>query len=336
MRREYVMGFTAAAVVAVAILGVVAVPGTTAEASLTQSDGQLTLRETPITPGAVSGDTATLTVTNWLEHTGGPVENVTILVRAVDQETGLIDTRTRASVGTVDSPGDHPVETTLTVNRSGDYRIETLVFENGTRVASGRSHVSGLDGLTPDYAESGLRFHQFGGSLPTIAYSVESVDDRTVRVNATAFLTNAGDDPAGDLQLLVRARQTHSNIVADRATIPVEDVRPGRTANPRVTLRMPDNYTYRLDAVLTRDDVIVDTESAVADLNPTREVSEDTDTESVDVDADAFANDSAADPSADDETVEETADGAGPGFGVVAAILAVLGAALAVARRTDD
>ena len=339
MQREHLLGGVAVLVVLAAGLSLIAVPGVLAEQSEPEPPGDLTLRETPITPANVTGDTATLTVTNWLAHRGGAMENVSLLVRTVDRDTGLITTRTRKFVGTIEKEGDVPVRANVTVERSGSYNIETLVFVDDQRVAVARSGVSGVAALKPDIAKSGLAFHRFEGrNLPTITYRIESAENGQVTMNARAFLTNGGSDTAGDLQVLIRARQSDSNIVADRAVVPVSDVRAGRTATPDVSLSVPDNYTYVLDAVLTRDDVIVDTESAVADLNPTREVEENTSTETVDIDAESFEQDTTAE--AMDRTEEDdrytTAAGEGPGFGPLVAVLAVASSALLLRRRTND
>jgi PGF-CTERM protein len=342
VRREYVLAGAAVAVVAAAVGAFLVLPGVGAEPADTgtEREGHLELREAPIAPANATGDEVTLEVTNWLAHTGAPVENVSLLVRVTDTDSGLIATRTRTDVGTVDADGDYPVVTNVTVDRTGGYDIETLVFADDERVARGTASVDGLSAIRPDVPGSGLNFHRFGSAgLPTITYSIESAAAGDVRMNATAFLTNQGSRPAEDLELLIRARQSDSNIVADRAVVPVSDVRPGRTAQPGVSLTVPDNYTYRLDAVLTRDDVIVDARSAVADLDPVRNVSVNRSTESVDLDADDF--DEEDDASVDDAgdrpettaTGYDTDGGNGPGFGAALALVAVLGTATLLARR---
>lgn len=336
VQREYLLGGVAAALVVASLGAVLVAPGVIADpAEDPAPPGDLTLRETPITPANVTGDSVTLTVTNWLAHRGGPMENVTLLVRTVDGDTGLITDRARESIGTVDSRGDVPVRTNVTVERAGGYDIETLVFANGTRVEYGTSSVSGVSALEPDVAQSSLQFHHFEGtSLPTIAYHIDTAGDGEVTMDTRTYLTNGGSTPAGDLQVIFRARQADSNIVADRAVVPVSDVRPGRTATPSAALTVPDNYTYKLDAVLLRDDVIVDTASAVGDLNPTREVDNDTSTETVNVDAESFAQETEAQREEGPRTDRPTASGDGPGFGPVVALAGLLAGLAILARRT--
>jgi hypothetical protein len=153
-------------------------------------------------------------------------------------------------------------------------------------------------------------------------------------VSVTAYLTNGGDEPAGDLELQLIARQADSNIVADSARVGVGEVRPGRSATPSTELVVPDNYTYYLDAVLWKDGVIVGSTRAVADLNPRRQAGQNT-TE-VDLDSGEFGADT-DEPRAEDTPREEAeataAEATGqPGFGVgVAAVAGV--AAVLLTRR---
>lgn len=49
----------------------------------------------------MSGQTATLTVDTHVSHRGEPAENVSVLLRATDLETGLVATTRTVDVGTV-------------------------------------------------------------------------------------------------------------------------------------------------------------------------------------------------------------------------------------------
>lgn len=334
MKREHILVGSALAVLVVAGLAAGLAPGAFATPDEPVREDRLSLREAPITPTNVTEDSATLAVTNWLSHGGGPSENVSVLVRAVDTETGMVETTTRTRVGTIDRGGDRAVPTRITVERSGGYRIQSLVFVDGERVASGTSKVSGVQALRPESARTGLRFHDFEGSLPTISFRIGTIADGTATLETRAYLTNGGDAVAEDLELIVRARQSDSNIVADRAVVTVSDVRSGRTTTPKVRLDVPDNYSYELDAILTRDDVIVDTESAVANLDPTDPVETNETADTEEFDAKPFG-DSGTDPDGR-RTTERGGDsgtGAGPGFGVAVALIAVVGAALLFGRR---
>ena len=341
VQREYALVGAAVAILVVTALLALVAPGALAEADddpEPEPEGEVRLSEIRLTPQNVSEDSVTMTVTNWLSHEGGSSENVTLLVRAIDTDTGLVETRGRRMVGELAGDRDDPFDTNVTVERSGGYRFETLVFVDGERREIESTEISGIEGLEPASSRAGLRFHEFGPLFPTVTYDVVAAGDGRVTVNATAFLTNRGDRPAEDLQLLVRARQSDSNVVADRATVTVEDVRPGRTSTPTVRLSIPDNYSYQLDAILTRDDVIVDTTAAAANLNPTETVEVNRTTRSIDLNVDDFVGPSGSDGAGGDgrepeATMTETGGGNGPGFGLVAAFVAVLASTLLLRRR---
>ncbi len=161
-----------------------------------------------------------------------------------------------------------------------------------------------------------------------IAYEIRSTGDGT----ATTYLTNRGDESAGGLELVVTARQVESDVVADRATVTVGDVQPGRTTTPSVELTVPAEYNYYLDALLLRDGVIVGTATSSATLDPSRPVPENRTVDEVSFSAGEFSRETP-----DERNPERTpmaTESSGPGMGVAAALLALVSAGL-LRRRWD-
>ncbi|RQG96552.1 DUF7490 domain-containing protein [Natrarchaeobius chitinivorans] len=352
MNREYALA-VAALVVVVAALTTLALSGAIADPADPDADAsvhsQATLQEVTIAADEVSGESATLAVDTYLYARGGPVENVTVVHRATNTDTGLLEDTTEREVGTLEAEIETTVSETIDVPRDGSHEIETLVYVDGTRTESRTHRVSGVDSLTPAYADTGLEFHRFGGdyggafaTVPAIEYSIESTsaDDATLEV--TSYLTNTGDETADSLELEVKARQADSNIVADSETVPISDVESGETATPTATLEVTDEYSYYLDAVLWLDGTIVATERGVADLRPESVVANETDTESYldtgDFETDdgfeaAEADSDRPEPVDDDLDTEDEYDST-PGFGVVGATVgAAVVLALAAIRR---
>jgi PGF-CTERM protein len=270
-----------------------------------------------------------------LEHFGGDAENVTVLVRATDADTGLVTTTVRKDLGTVSGRREVPVTANLSVPREGGYRIDTIVYEDGRRVRTGETTVRGVGTLQPDYAASTIDFERFDGApagFPAVEYSVQSVEGNRTTLNVSAYLTNTGDEPAGDVRLVVVARQADSNIVADRASTRVGSVRPGRTVTPSLELDVPSQYNYYLDAVLWRDGVIVSTARAPASLDPTETVPVNTTTRETGLRVGDFAEEGEEERDRPQATGEPTTVGDGPGFGIATAAVALLGGTL-LARR---
>jgi PGF-CTERM protein len=348
MRPETILG-GGAVVVVVALLALgAAAPGAIASADDDEPDppGQLSVREVSISPGAVSGATATLSVDARVAHRGGDSENVSVEFRALDAESGLVETTRTVRVGNVTRTGERRVIANLSVERSGGYRVETVLYRDGERVDLGARSVSGVGTLDPAYEDVGVAFHDFEderAAFPSVEYSVERTDGNRVTLDVSAYVTNAGDTAASDLEMVVVARQTGSSIVADRATIEVPEVRPGRTLTPGVELTVPDGYGYYLDAMIERDDVIVSTARAGADLSPGENGSVEVDRseESDGLQVGEFVDDSGGNPDAGtggsgprETTV--ASGGGGPGFGPVVAVVAALAIAVIARRKTDD
>lgn len=341
MNRETMLAGGIAVVVAVSLLSAAVVPGAIAE---TDSDpvriGHLRIQEVSIAPGPVSGGTATLTVDTRLSHRGGRSENVTVHVRAVHLESGLVETTKQKAVDPISGDREVSVVQNLSVERSGGYRVETIVYRDGERIAQGSKEVRGVGTLTPEYARTSVRFHWQGGDgFPPIEYTVQDVANNRTTLDVSTFLTNEGDAASEELRVVFTARQADSNIVADRASVSVGTIQPGRTATPSTELTVPDGYNYYLDAVLWKDGVIVGTARSVANLNPTETLEANETVREVGIEVSDFESeggDGGKEPQRyeTEEAAADGADGGTPGFTTGLAVVALVGALLLARRRS--
>lgn len=337
MNRDAALAGAAVGVALLALLAVVTVPGVLADPAA----------DDPVRPGPVDvtemnigydesdvrGETVTLGVETRVRHRGNPTPNVTLLVRAVDAESGLVETTRTVDVGTLDDDGERAVQTNLTVERAGGYHVEAVLFRDDVRVDETAKTVRGLEALTPPYARTTVSFSD-RAALPPLSVSVDDAAENRTTLNLVASLTNAGDSAAGDLSVTFVLRQADSNVVAARTTGDVGAIRPGRTATTTATATVPSGYNYYLDAVLTRDGVVVDTARTAVNLDPTRRISVNETEEDVEFRVEDFESDDDADR-VERETETEMAGTATsqPGFGVAAAAVALLAAALLARRR---
>ncbi|WP_224268269.1 DUF7490 domain-containing protein [Haloprofundus salinisoli] len=337
MNRETTFAAAATVVAVVSLVAAAVVPGALADPT---DDGPLRpgpvqVEEVPIAPGAATGETATLAVEARLEHRGNPTDNVTVLFRAIDSESNLVETSHTADVGTLTGDRETPVRANLTVAREGGYEIETIVFRDGERVDRATRRVSGLEALTPAYADSNVGFAE-STALQPVSVSVGSADGDRVSLDLSAALTNGGDAPTSDLEATFVVRQAESNVVADRVTVPVGEIRAGRTSTVDASVTVPGEYNYYVDAILWRDDVHVDSARSVANLDPTERISANVTEREVEFEVEDFESGGA-------ETTAATEDGGAyrgtqsdtPGFGVVVAVVALLAAALLARRRSE-
>jgi PGF-CTERM protein len=334
MNRETALTAGAVGVVAVALLVAGVVPGVLADPTDRGPlpPGRVDIADgLAIQPNEVSGETTTLRVETRLSHRGNTAENVTVRFRAIDAESGFVETTETVELGNLTEDGEIPVRADLTVEREGGYRIETTVFRDSERVDSGRTTVSGLDALTPAYARTSVGFTD-SDVLPPVAVSVADAGDERTTLRLGASLTNRGDEPSEDLRVTVVLRQAESNLVAGRTTVDVGTIRPGRTATVDAEVAVPSEYNYYVDAVLWKDDVMVDTARTAANLDPQRRISVDETTEDVELRVEDFEDDSGR-PQPTDEP-QATSETSSPGLGVAVAVVALLVSALVARRRS--
>ncbi|WP_436345128.1 DUF7490 domain-containing protein [Natronorubrum sp. FCH18a] len=352
MNRESVLAIAALVVVigalsTLALAGAVSDPDDSEAAADVETEGDVSLAEITISTEEVTGGTATLAVDTHLAHRGDPVENVTVVHRVTDTNSGLVENTTEREVETLGEESDAEAETVVTdsvaVPRESSYEIETLIYRDGARTESTSHSIQGVDALTPAYADTDVEFHRFGGSgsladVPAIEYAIESSTDDRASLEVASYLTNTGDDPEPDLELEVKARQAGSEIVADSATVDLSTVDAGETASPTVELEVAQEYDYYLDAVLWRDGTIVETDRAVANLGPgSLSVDEADGEDGLEVSdftgGSGLSSDAAADAdeSTHDRNDDRDEDGT-PGFGGAVAAAALL-ATIALARR---
>ncbi len=348
MNREYVLAIAALVVVVgalstLALTGAVSDPDDSETATDVETDGDVSLAEITISSEDVTGGTATIAVDSHLEHRGDPVDNVTVVHRVTDTNSGLVENTTEREVDVLGEGSSDRSETVVTdsvaVPRESSYEIETFVYRDGARLESASHSIEGVDALTPAYADTDVEFHRFGGGsfadVPAIEYAIESTTDDRATLEVASYLTNTGDDAEDDLELEVKARQSGSEVVADSATVDLSTVDPGETASPTVDLEVPTEYDYYLDAVLWRDGTIVETDRAVANLGEGSLSVDETDGEGG-LEVSDFTGGSgvgADDADAADDDHDDDRDGDGtPGFGAAIAVAALL-ATIALARR---
>jgi PGF-CTERM protein len=327
MNRERSLVAAATGLVAVALLAAAALPGVLADPGDEgpTRPGPVDVAEVAISPGDVGGRTATLQVEARLRHDGPPAENVTVRFRAIDAESGLVETTRTVAVGTVADEGEVPVRAALTVRREGGYRIETVVFRDGRRLETGVRELRNLEALTPEYARSDVAFTR-SEVLPPVSFGVvEAGEDRTT-LRLAASLTNSGDDPSEDLRVEFVLRQADSNIVAAEQSTTVGTIRPGRTAEATTEVSVPSEYNYYVDVVLWKDDVMVDSARSAANLDPTETLRVNETRREVELEVGDFESSRDRGPEATPAPAG-TASSA-PGFGVGVAVVALLGAAL--------
>jgi len=296
------------------------------------------IEELTIAAGAVGGEQATIRATPYVTQRGGDATNVTVVLRAVDQDTGFVAATDRLDYGTLAGGVEAARNGSLTVDRQGDYDVEAILYVNGTRVERGAREVSGVGSLTPAYRDTPVQFQEFDAGLPVIEYRIRDVEDGRSTLAVSTYLTNTGASATEGLELVLTARQNGSNVVADRTTVDVDAIGSGKTATPTGELEVPDDYNYYLDAVLWRDGTVVATARSTANLAPGTGLTVDENRSrggefrAGDFEREEAAGGEDASTEAADRATTVSSSGQ-PGFGVPVALLAAALVAVAIAAR---
>lgn len=328
MRTEALLAGIAVVAVVVTVSLAVFIPGFIADPGPDEPPARLDVAETTLSTGEVTAQTATFEVTAFVRHRGGAAENVSLVVRATDEQSGLLADTTRRDVGTVDGDGEREIPVSVTVPREGSYVVQTILYVDGERVDTARTTVSGVEALTPPHVDSAIEFHDFF-ERPSVEYAIESVEDDRATLSVRSYLTNTGDEAESGLRLELTARQADSNVIAARQETTVGTIAAGRTTPTEVTLELPDGYNYYLDATLWRDDVVIDSTRSAANLDPQETIDVDETRESVQFEAGDFETEREFDRPQEepDRDPEEQS-----GFGFAAAAVGLV-IALVAARR---
>ncbi|WP_435068458.1 DUF7490 domain-containing protein [Haloplanus sp. C73] len=336
MRRETTLAVGAAGVALLAVVAAVVVPGALADPSEDRPvrPGPVDIAGMDISAGDVTGDTVTLQVETQLAHRGPPTRNVTLRVQAIDAESGLVETTRTVDVGNLTEERETAVPTNLTVEREGGYQVRAVVYRDGQRVDSGMRELQGLEALQPPYAQSDVQFAE-ASALPPVSFSIAETQANRTTLDLQMALTNTGDEQPEDLRVTVTLRQADSNIVANRASVPVGSIRPGRTETVSTQLTVPGNYNYYIDIVLWKDGVVIDSARGAANLDPTETIRVNETRRDVELRVSDFDRDG-GDGGAPVRDTEQATAGGGPGFGVGVAVAALLAVALLARRYTNE
>lgn len=330
MHRERLLVAATVTLLAASAVTAVAVPGVIADRDPDDiRPGRADIQEVTIGVGDVSAGTVTLSVTTYLAHRDGESENLSLRVRAVGVDSGMVKTTREVAVDPISGDREVPVVVDLPVARDGGYRIETVLYDDENRVGAVATAVRGVGTVQ---AGGHVEFHRFGADLPPVQYSVAETAPNRTTLAVSTYLTNRGAEPSGPVSVELVVRQAESNIVAARSTVSVDGVAAGATVTPNASVTVPAGYNYYLDAILRKDGVIVDTARSAANLDPQERIEADTTVRDVGLRVEEFERTDTTERSPE-RPAEETGASGVPGFGPAVAVAALVAVTVLTWRR---
>ena len=199
----------------------------------------------------VTASTATFSVAVYLDHYGGNSSNSTLVIKVIDSDTGLLMEEVLSPIPEVEGEKTVKITNKISVTREGGYEIKLIVFDRDRMMESGSVFINGLEALTPEIRDVGVRIRD-------IDFLIRNVSEGKVKVETDIYVENTRDSSSPELKILVKAVQAESNIVADSVWINASSLRPESTAIRKAVITVPESYNYVIEAVFWNGDVMVD------------------------------------------------------------------------------
>lgn len=278
-----------------------------------EPDVILSIRDVDVKPVEVTSAKIRLNVTAYIDHAGGKTHNASVMIRAINSNNGLLETRVSAAIP--DAPASSitkmfsaksiEVSRQLEVDRMGEYELKLLIFDNGSIIESGSIRIKGLSAMTPQEKLTGI-------NLNNIDFIITGTKDGNVAIRSDIYLENTGSGTSGNMDLVVKAREGSSNLLADKTTSQTGTIAPGETAVKSVVLTVPQNYNFIVAVELWRGNVLTKTWDKTVLLAPTKTVPKDSVEKTVNIEVSKFVREGSAPVTAQEARASYAESGGAP------------------------
>jgi hypothetical protein len=283
----------------------------------------LNIREVDVKPFEITSSFVNINITAYINHRGGKTNNASMVIRAIDSSTGLLNVQASTPFET----SSENVEKTMTVfqnlkiDKNGNYNLKILLFDNGSILDSGSVNVQGINILTPESKKSGI-------TMSNIDFNIGGVSSGKVMVRPDIYLENTGSESSDNLKLIIKARQAESNILADKTNAETGSIGSEKTSIKEVQLTVPDEYNYMVVVELWKDDTMINSWEKPLLLAPTKTVPKESQEKKVNIEVSQFVRETGAVPGVTSMVAATPPQYAGqsktPGFEIFGSILAFL------------
>ena len=217
-------------------------------------DPVLNVKNMDIVQGETKTSTIGLNVTTYIEYKESTVpktsENLTLQLKALDTSKDFLVNQTSTFLGRINSGQTINTTQVLVLPKKGGYRLVASLLEDGKEVDWGSRTVYNLESLPADTMITGLR-------IDGIDFMVRKVSDEKVIIQSDIYVTNSGAKTSKDYQMMVKATDMDSRLVADKQWSSTGEIIPDGTAIRSVNLTVPDKYNYFVDVLIWSDSIVV-------------------------------------------------------------------------------
>jgi hypothetical protein len=228
----------------------------------------LSIREVDVKPVNVTSSFVDINITTYINHIGGQTNDASVLIRAIDSSTGLLNSQ--VSVAIPETFQESTEKTLITrqnlkIEKSGNYNLKILLFNNGSVLDSGSIDIRGINILVPQSKRNGI-------TMSNMDFIIGGTSAGKVIIKPDIYLENIGSETSDNLRVLVKARESDSNILADKTEIETGPIKSEATAIKEVQLSVPDEYNYMIVVETWKDDTMINSWERPILLAPTKTI----------------------------------------------------------------
>ena len=262
----------ASLLILLSLVAVVALSGCLDNSEKNNQKHTLMVKNMDIVPGQIKTSTIELKVTTYMENLGDDSDpetskNTSLQLKATSLDKDFLVNQTTTFVGKIARGKTVNVTQTLRLPKKGGYELEALLFEDGKQVDRGSRTVYNLENLPADSMVTGLR-------IDGIDFLVRNASVGKVVIQSDIYVTNFGARTSQDYQLMIKATDIDSKLVADKRWSNTGIIAPDATAIRSVNLTVPDRYNYVVDVLIWSNSTIVGQGQDYVQLNATTMLSD--------------------------------------------------------------
>ncbi len=330
MNSEKLLATIVAVILVVSIAIVLMNSDALQEEIIYKPPASFSIREVDVKPVEVTSSLIEVNVTAYIYHGEGEATNSIMLIRAINSNTGLLESEVSTPIPESDRDKTVTASAKLKVERNGDYDLKILLYDNGSIRESGAVSIRGLNALTPAAKLSGV-------SVNNIDFIVTGVSTGRASIRSDVYLENKGASPSENMNMIVKARQAESNLLADKRSSETGVIAGEATSVKSVQLDVPEGYNYMMVVELWKGDVLVNTWEKALMLAPTKTVPKESQEKKMNIEVSKFVREGGAPPAPFAITPTPTSyampQRTEPGFEAIAAIAALI-IVIALRRRS--
>ncbi len=290
-----------------------------------EDESHLSITSMDISVESVRTSYVVINVTTYIENNGGSSGNTSILLKAFNTETDLLEMQRLDEIGVIENEKTISISQALELPKMDGYRIIATIFEDDEKKSSGGVTLQNLEELQTDVMDIGIEIEEMD-------FIVREVDRGQVMIQNDIYLTNEGRATSADYQVLIKAREMDTRLIVDKIWTHTGEIEPETTIIQTVKLTVPDQHNYIVEVIVWKNDTIVKRGEDHVQLRPEMMMEENTRIETKNIETSSFVQEE-EDMSWDYYDQATQKEMGMPGLGVLLTMVSMLSLTIILRRR---